>query len=238
MDNNENTKNQLNHIAIIMDGNGRWAKKHKLANDEGHKKGAESSKEAIKYCLENNVKYLTLFAFSYENWNRSPEEVKYLMNLLKKELGKEIKNLIKNGVNLKVIGETKLLEEDLRKDIETAQKLTKKNTKLYLNIALSYGSRQEIVNSAKKIAARVQTGDLQLDDIDENLFSNFLYTGDAPDPDIMIRTSGEKRISNFLLWQLCYTELFFLDVLWPDFTQEHISQVVDEYKKRDRRYGK
>lgn len=238
MDNSQTTKNSLNHVAIIMDGNGRWAKKNNLSNDEGHKKGAESAKEAIKYCLENNIKYLTLYAFSYENWNRSPEEIEYLMNLLKKELGKEIKGLIKNGVNLRVIGEKKLLKEDLRKDIDKAEKLTRKNNQLYLSIALSYGSRQEIVGSVKKIASRVQSGDLKVEDIDENLFGNFLYTQDIPDPDIMIRTSGEKRVSNFLLWQICYTELFFLDVLWPDFTSDDFTSVVEEYAIRDRRYGK
>jgi undecaprenyl diphosphate synthase len=238
MDSNQQGKNKIDHIAIIMDGNGRWAKSHKLENVKGHEKGAISAKESIEFCLEKEIPYLTLFAFSHENWSRSPEEVESLMQLLRSYLAKELKNLIKNGVNLKVIGEISLLKEDLRKDIENAEKITKKNKKLNLIVALSYGSRQEIIESVKKISSRVKNGDLALKDIDENLFSNFLYTGSIPDPDILIRTSGEQRISNFLLWQIAYSELFFLDVLWPDFNKQHLEDVTSQYYNRERRYGK
>ncbi len=225
------TESTLRHIAIIMDGNGRWAQKRGLPRIAGHKKGAEVVRGVIESCRENGVPYLTLYAFSSENWSRSTEEVSGLMDLLKFYLGKEIKSLHKNDVKIVFIGDRSKVSEDIKKQIGKAEKLTSKNKSLTLTIALSYGSRDEIVNAAKTIAEDFKDKKISLEDINDELFEKNLYTKYMPCPDVLIRTGGEKRLSNFLLWQLSYTELFFIDILWPDFKKEHITEVISDFKK-------
>lgn len=232
------THNQLNHIAVIMDGNGRWAVKRGLPRTAGHKKGAEVVVEIAKAAKELGVKCLTLYAFSTENWKRSPEEVGALMQLLRQYLDKNFKELEKNDVKIRFIGERYMLDADIVEKMERLEKNTADNQGIVLQIALSYGSRQEILNAAKKLAERVKNGDMQLNDIDEQAFSAMLYTADVPDPDLLIRTSGEQRISNYLLWQIAYSELFFTKTLWPDFTKEELKSIIENYQTRERRYGK
>lgn len=232
------THNQLNHIAVIMDGNGRWATKRGLPRTAGHKKGAEVVVQIAKAAKEFGVKYLTLYAFSTENWKRSPEEVGALMQLLRQYLDKNFKELEQNDVKIRFIGERYMLDADIVEKMERLEQNTAKNQSLVLQIALSYGSRQEIVNAAKKLAERVKNGDMQLKDIDEQTFSAMLYTGGVPDPDLLIRTSGEQRISNYLLWQIAYSELFFTKTLWPDFAKEEFKSIIENYQTRERRYGK
>ena len=232
------TRNQLNHIAVIMDGNGRWATKRGLPRTAGHKKGAEVVVQIAKAAKEFGVKYLTLYAFSTENWKRSPEEVGALMQLLRQYLDKNFKELEQNDVKIRFIGERYMLDADIVEKMERLEQNTAKNQSLVLQIALSYGSRQEIVNAAKKLAERVKNGDMQLKDIDEQTFSAMLYTGGVPDPDLLIRTSGEQRISNYLLWQIAYSELFFTKTLWPDFAKEEFKSIIENYQTRERRYGK
>ena len=232
------TRNQLNHIAVIMDGNGRWATKRGLPRTAGHKKGAEVVVQIAKAAKEFGVKYLTLYAFSTENWKRSPEEVGALMQLLRQYLDKNFKELEQNDVKIRFIGERYMLDADIVEKMERLEQNTAKNQSLVLQIALSYGSRQEIVNAAKKLAERVKNGDMQLKDIDEQTFSAMLYTGGVPDPDLLIRTSGEQRISNYLLWQIAYSELFFTKTLWPDFAKEEFKSIIENYQTRGRRYGK
>lgn len=225
------------HVAIIMDGNGRWAKKRLLNRSKGHRQGAEAVREAIEGAMQCGVDYLTLYAFSSENWNRPAEEVKDLMGLLKMYLSKEIKSLNKEGVRVKVIGRRDKLSADIVKKIEDAEIITKSNSRLTLVIALSYGSREEIVSAVQALASKARTGDLDASRISEEDISNALYTSDIPDPDLIIRTSGEQRLSNFLMWQAAYAELLFIDTLWPDFTKELFAEAVDTYIGRDRRYG-
>lgn len=232
------THNQLNHIAVIMDGNGRWATKRGLPRTAGHKKGAEVVVQIAKAAKEFGVKYLTLYAFSTENWKRSPEEVGALMQLLRQYLDKNFKELEQNDVKIRFIGERYMLDADIVEKMERLEQNTAENKSLVLQIALSYGSRQEIVNAAKKLAERVKNGDMQLKDIDEQAFSDVLYTGGIPDPDLLIRTSGEQRISNYLLWQIAYSELFFTKTLWPDFAKEEFKSIIENYQTRERRYGK
>ncbi|MEE2698918.1 MAG: isoprenyl transferase [Pseudomonadota bacterium] len=225
------------HIAIIMDGNGRWAKAQGLPRTIGHQRGAESVRETVKASISLGVKYLTLFGFSSENWKRPANEITDLMELLKFYLQKEIKELNKEGIKLQVIGDRARLEEDIVKLIEKAEALTNKNTRLNLTIALSYGGRAEITDAAKRIAEDVAAGKISIDEINEATIDLRLYTSDMPDPDLLIRTSGEVRISNFMLWQLAYSELVFTDVFWPDFTREHLNNAVLEFQSRNRRYG-
>ncbi|MDA0781930.1 MAG: isoprenyl transferase [Rickettsiales bacterium] len=225
------------HIAIIMDGNGRWAKQRNMPRISGHKKGAESVREAIEACIEKSVSHLTLYAFSSENWSRPVDEVEGLMELLNYYLGKELKQLNEKNIKLNIIGDRTLLSDKINAKIQQAEELTKDNKSLCLTIALSYGGRQEIVSAAKKIVSNVIEGGLDKDKVDEKVFESFLYTSGIPDPDLLIRTSGEKRLSNFLLWQLAYTELFFIDVLWPDLKKQHILDVINDFTKRERRYG-
>jgi len=225
------------HVAIIMDGNGRWATARGLKRSEGHRKGAEATRKVVEAAAELGVKYLTLFAFSSENWNRPEEEVIDLMNLLRFYLKKEISELNKNNVRLLVIGDRSRLSDDIVKLIEKAEALTKDNDKITVTIALNYGGRQDIVFAAKEIAEKVKSGTLEIDEINENIFSQYLMTKDIPDPDVMIRTSGESRLSNFLMWQLAYTELYFTSVFWPDFSKEDIVEAIEYFKNRDRRYG-
>ena len=225
------------HVAIIMDGNGRWAKSRKLAKAAGHKRGADSIKTAIKSAIEANVRYLTLYGFSTENWNRPISEVSDLMGLLRFYLKSEVPNLHKEGVCFCVIGDRKRLDKDIVKLIEKAEKKTFSNTRLHLVIALSYGGRAEITEAARKLALKVKADKLDPYDIDEDLFKRSLYTRDIPDPDLLIRTSGELRISNFLLWQLAYTEFCFLDTLWPDFNEQDFDNAIAAFHRRERRYG-
>jgi undecaprenyl diphosphate synthase len=225
------------HISVIMDGNGRWAKNRNLPRIAGHRKGAESVREVIAACKEMQIPYLTLYAFSSENWNRPAKEVEGLMKLLQFYLNKELGQLHENNICLKIIGDRTLLSKKINDQIESAELLTKDNNSLYLTIALSYGGRQEIVNAVKNAALDVVANKVSIDTIDENLFEKYLYTKDIPDPDILIRTGSEKRLSNFLLWQMAYTELFFVDILWPDLKKHHIKEILAEFTKRERRYG-
>jgi undecaprenyl diphosphate synthase len=225
------------HIAIIMDGNGRWAKaqgKHRIF---GHKNGVRAVREATEACAEIGVKYLTLYAFSTENWNRPPKEVSALMDLLLLTIGKEIKTLQKNKIRLNAIGNIGLLPENNRKALLRTMEETKENDRMTLTLALSYGSREEMISMAKKIAEDYKQGKIKLEDIDESRISDNLYTADMPDPEILIRTSGEHRISNFLLWQIAYAELFFLDKFWPDFNRQDLYRILFEYQHRERRFG-
>ena len=230
--------NSCKHIAIIMDGNGRWAKKRGMPRTFGHKKGAENVVNITRAMKESGVKYLTLYAFSTENWQRSEDEVKALMDLLREYLDKEFKEIMDNNVKLVFIGERYMLSDDIREKIEYLEKTSKDNSDLTLCIALSYGSRHEIVNATKNIAKAYANSEISLEDITFDLISNNLYTRDIPDPDILIRTSGEQRISNYLLWQLAYTELFFTNTLWPDFNKDELMAIIEQFNNRERRYGK
>lgn len=230
--------NSLEHIAIIMDGNGRWAKKRGLPRSFGHKKGAEVVKEITKAVANMGIKYLTLYAFSTENWKRDPDEVATLMDLLRQYLKSDMKELQDNGVRIMFIGERSMLEADIVESMKRIEAETAANDKLTLCIALSYGSRQEIVNAARKIAVLAKRGDIQPEDVDDKMFSDMLYTKDIPDPDLVIRTSGEMRISNYLLWQIAYAEFFFTEVLWPDFNEKILADIIANFKTRERRYGK
>lgn len=231
-------ENRLEHIAIIMDGNGRWAKKRGLPRTMGHRKGAEVVKEICKAAEKAGIKYLTLYAFSTENWKRSEDEVSALMDLLRQYLKSDLQELQERGVCIRFIGERQMLAPDIVDNMGKLEEQTAANDKMTLCIALSYGSRQEIIHAARRLALLAKRGDIAIDDIDEKLFSDMLYTKDIPDPDILIRTSGEQRISNYLLWQLAYTEFFFTDVLWPDFNEKLLLEIIDSYKSRERRYGK
>ena len=223
-----------NHVAIIMDGNNRWTKKKKLKGFAGHEKGIDSIQTAVDTAIFYNIKFLTLFSFSSENWARPKKEVKFLMNLLRRYLSKKIKKLMESNISIKMIGDKKKLPKDIVNKIEKYQKLTSKNNKLHLNFALNYGSRNEILIALRKIIIKYVKKKIL---INEETISSNLYTKNIPDPDLLIRTSGEKRISNFLLWQLAYTELVFLDVLWPDFKKKHFADALNQYSKRVRRYG-
>lgn len=225
------------HIAIIMDGNGRWAKKHTIGRIRGHEKGVQAVKTTVRACLEIGIKYLTLFAFSMENWNRPDEEVQALMSLLEKYLDKETKQLNKQGIRLEIIGDLDLLNPSLKAKVLQAREETKNNERMILNMALSYGGRDEIVNAVKKIIREIRENKINIENINKGFFSNYLYTAGMPDPDLLIRTSGEYRISNFLLWQMAYTELYFTNILWPDFTKEHLLKAIATYQKRERRFG-
>ncbi len=231
-------ENSLEHIAIIMDGNGRWATKRGLPRSMGHKKGAEVVKEIVRAAGEAGVKFLTLYAFSTENWQRSQEEVDTLMGLLRQYLKSDLQELQKSNVRIKFIGENEMLASDIVAAMRKLETDTAQNDGLTLCIALSYGSRQEIVNAVKKTATLVKKGDISVDDIDIKMFSDMLYTKSIPDPDLLIRTSGEQRISNYLLWQLAYTELYFTKTLWPDFNKDELVAIIKDYKTRERRYGK
>ena len=230
--------NKLEHLAIIMDGNGRWAAKRGLPRSMGHRKGAEVVKEITRAAGELGIKYLTLYAFSTENWNRSEDEVKTLMGLLRDYLQSDLKEVQENNVRIRFIGEREMLDADIVRKMAEIEADTLRNTGMTLCIALSYGSRQEIVNAVKKTAALVKEGDISLNDVDVKLFSDMLYTKDMPDPDLVIRTSGEQRISNYLLWQIAYAEFFFTDVLWPDFNKKLLEDIIKNFNMRERRYGK
>ncbi len=228
----------LQHIAVIMDGNRRWAKKHGLPGTAGHKKGAETLQEIVKFANEQGIKYLTLYAFSTENWQRDADEVSALMDLLRQYLSKELKDLQENDVKIVFIGERQMLDSDITDKMSKIEQDTAHNDGLVLCIALSYGSRQEIVATAKKIASMVKRGDIKVNDIDTKMFSDMLYTKSIPNPDIVIRTGGEMRVSNYLLWQIAYSELFFSPTLWPDFNAKELEQIIQKFNQRERRYGK
>ena len=225
------------HVAIIMDGNGRWAKARSLPRIAGHRRGADAVRRTVRAAAELGVSYLTLFGFSSENWRRPIAEVEDLMGLLRIYLRSEIAELHQNGIKLRVIGQRERLSEDIRRLIENAERLTADNTSLNLTIALSYGGRSEIVVAARAAAQAVADGKLAIDAMDEDSFAGFLLTRDLPDPDLLIRTSGEKRVSNFLLWQTAYAELVFLDTMWPDFSKEDFEIALQEYHGRERRFG-
>ena len=225
------------HVAIIMDGNGRWARSRGLPRIAGHKRGAEAVRRTVKAAAELGIAYLTLYGFSSENWKRPPTEVDDLMALLRLYLANEIEELDGNGVRLKVIGQRDRLHPEIVQLIQQAEARTAANRRLNLTVALSYGGRAEITEAARRLAVEVRAGRLEPDAIDEALFERHLLTAGMPDPDLLIRTSGEKRVSNFLLWQCAYAELVFLDRLWPDFAREDLEFAIREYHGRDRRYG-
>ena len=225
------------HVAIIMDGNGRWARSRGLPRTVGHQRGAEAVRRTVVGAAELGISYLTLFGFSSENWKRPLSEIDDLMALLRLYIRNEIDDLDRNGVRIRVIGDRQKLAPDIVQLIEQAETRTRGNRRLNLTVALSYGGRAEIVQAAARIGGDIQAGKLKPEAVDEGLFSSYLLTADLPDPDFVIRTSGEKRISNFLLWQSAYAELIFIDRLWPDFTKEDLAAAIHEYQQRDRRYG-
>lgn len=228
----------LKHIAIIMDGNGRWALKRGLPRTAGHKRGAEVVIDIAKAAKEVGIKYLTLYAFSTENWKRPKEEVDTLMDLLRQYLSRDLEELTKNDIRICFIGERQMLAADILEKMQNIEEKTKNNKSATLQIALSYGSRAEIVHAAKSIAQKIKDGDMSIESIDEQTLSDMLYTKGIPDPDILIRTGGEQRLSNYLLWQLAYAEFFFTPTPWPDFSKEELRQIIETYQKRERRYGK
>ncbi len=230
--------NNLQHIAIIMDGNGRWAKRKGLPRAAGHKKGAETVKEITRAAGDLGIKYLTLYAFSTENWQRSKEEVDTLMGLLREYLKSNLTELKENNVKIRFIGERDMLDKDIVDSMEKLEAETAANDAMTLCIALSYGSRQEIIGAVRKVAALAKRGDISVNDIDIRMFSDMLYTKDMPDPDLLIRTSGEQRVSNYLLWQLAYTEFYFTDTFWPDFSKKELENIIQNFNSRERRYGK
>lgn len=232
------TVENLQHIAFIMDGNRRWAKKRGLPVAMGHKKGAEILIDTAKAVKNLGVKYMTVYAFSTENWQREKSEVDGLMNLLRNYWDNSFKELEENNVKIIFIGERNMLAADIVAKMVKIEEKTAHNDGLTLCVALSYGGRQEIVSAARRIASLVQKGDLTVQDIDVSTFSSMLYTAGIPEPDLLIRTSGEQRISNYLLWQLAYSEMYFSSVLWPDFSKTELEKIIQEYNNRERRYGK
>ena len=236
--NRSHLKNVPKHIAIIMDGNGRWAKERGLPRIAGHREGINSVREITRICGEIGVKYLTLFTFSTENWNRPKREVKALMTLLLSTIKKEIKELHKNNVKFSTIGDISILPKSTEKGIKKGIELTFNNSGLNLILALNYGSRQEILSAVNNIISDINKKDIEIDSIDENIFSSYLYTNNCPDPDLLIRTSGELRISNFLLWQSAYTEMYLTDTYWPSFRENELFQAILDFQNRERRFGK
>jgi undecaprenyl diphosphate synthase len=226
------------HLAIIMDGNGRWAKQKGFLRTFGHENGSDVVKKTIKSCSNFEIQYLTLYTFSTENWNRPKYEIDILMKILVKSLRKELKTLHENNVRLNTIGDISQLPPSARKELLEVVEKTKDNTKMVLTLALSYGAREEMTRAIKEISQKVKNNIISIENIDESIINQHLYTHDLPDVDLLIRTSGEQRISNFLLWQIAYAELYFIDVLWPDFTEQHLYEALINYQKRERRFGK
>jgi undecaprenyl diphosphate synthase len=233
-----NKDNLPKHLAIIMDGNGRWAKQKGLLRTLGHESGTKSVKVTVETCAKMGIENLTLYAFSTENWNRPKFEVDTLMKLLVSSLKKELKTLQENNIRLNSIGNLSKMPSSILKELNEVIEKTKNNTRMTLTLALSYGSREELLNVVKNISDKVKNNIISIDTIDESIINQHLYTHNLPDVDLLIRTSGEHRISNFLLWQIAYAELFFTDVLWPDFTEEHLYEAIISYQKRERRFGK
>ncbi len=226
------------HVAIIMDGNGRWAKKRSWRRIQGHEQGAETVRTVVRTSREAGISLLTLFAFSTENWQRPENEVNALMRLLKKFLKTESDEMMQNNIRLYVIGQKERLPEDVAHALDRVCQMTAGNDGMHLNLALSYGARDEIVRMVQQLAMNVGNNQIKPDDIDEAMVADHLYTAGQPDPDLLIRTSGEMRISNFLLWQIAYSEIFVTDTLWPDFSKEEYLSILDAYRRRDRRFGK
>lgn len=227
-----------NHVAIIMDGNGRWAKKMGKKRAFGHENGTKSVRECIDQSIKLGIKNLTLFVFSTENWNRPKTEVNALMDLLVYSLDKERVSLIDNGIKLNVIGDLETLKNKPKSKLESIISETKNNEKLNLNLAISYGSKQELVSAIREISNKVKNNIISSKNIDENIINEHLYTRNLPNVDLLIRTGGEKRVSNFLLWQIAYAEMYFTDILWPDFKKEDFLHALEDYQKRERRFGK
>ncbi len=238
MTHNNNSSKRPRHVAIIMDGNGRWARKRHLPRVAGHRVGLEAVRKTIKACVEQKIEVLTLFAFSSENWRRPAEEVGLLMKLFMTALDREVKQLHKNGVRLRVIGDVSAFSPELQQRIAEAEALTAGNSTLCLNIAANYGGRWDIAQAARSLAAMVERGELAVEAIDESLLAQHLSLAELPEPDLFIRTGGEQRISNFLLWQLAYTELYFTDLLWPSFDAAALQQALDSFASRQRRFGR
>lgn len=232
-----NTPFPLQHVAIIMDGNRRWADKRALPRLLGHREGVKTLKELVKYVGRHGLKYLTVYAFSSENWNRSLDEVNYLIELLAEAIKSELDELDENNVRLRFIGDLSGMPPALLAEFQSAMDRTKANTGLSLQVAVNYGSRLEITEAVKKIARAVQEGKLSVDAIDADLINSLLYTSDIPDPDLLIRTAGEMRLSNYLLWQSAYTELYITPVLWPNFKAKHFEEAIAEFSSRQRRFG-
>ncbi len=227
-----------NHISIIMDGNGRWARKRSLPRLAGHREGINSVREITRVCGEIGVKYLTLYTFSTENWKRPPSEVSALMKLLLNTINIEVKQLHKNNVQFSIIGDLDTLPKSTAKGLIEGVELTRNNNGLNLCLAINYGSRKEILDAVKSIAKKYKSGDIRINHIDEFFFNKELYTKNIPDPDLMIRTSGEFRLSNFLLWQSAYTEIFMTDTLWPSFREQELIEAIYDYQNRERRFGR
>lgn len=225
------------HVAIIMDGNGRWADRNGVSTISGHRMGAEATRKIVQHAAKRGISYLTLYAFSAENWLRPKGWVEDLMGLLRHNLKNQVQDLAENGVCLKVIGDRSKLPPDIISLIEESEAKTALNNKIHLTMALSYGGRDEILNATKNIAVKIKSGQLTVDEITAEVFAQNLYTAGIPDPDLLIRTSGEERISNFLLWQMAYTEFVFSPTLWPDFSPEDFDQALETYQQRERRYG-
>lgn len=225
------------HVAIIMDGNGRWAKKKVLNRIRGHEEGAESVRDIVRTSRKIGIAWLTLYAFSEENWKRPKHEIQALMTLLKRFLKSELDEMMENDIRFHTIGKTTKLPRDVQKALKKTVEETSQNSAMVLTLALSYGGRQEILDTIQKIAKRIELGDMTSEDITEQLISNFLYTAGMPDPDLLIRTSGEYRVSNFLLWQIAYTEIHITPTLWPDFRKDEYLRTIEEYQRRERRYG-
>jgi undecaprenyl diphosphate synthase len=225
------------HVAVIMDGNGRWAKKRAMNRIRGHEEGAESVREIVRTSRKMGIPWLTLYAFSEENWKRPRYEIEALMKLLKRFLKSELNEMRENGIRLKSIGRIEKLPEDVRVVLEDTIERTAMGRDMVLTLALSYGARQEIVDAFRKIGKRIQDRDLGSEEITEELINAFLYTADMPDPDLLIRTSGESRVSNFLLWQIAYTEIYVTPTHWPDFREEEYLKAIEEYQRRERRFG-
>ena len=226
------------HVAIIMDGNGRWAKKRFLSRIKGHEKGSETVRTIVRSCREIGIPYLTLYAFSTENWQRPQSEIVALMALLKKFLESEQKEMLENNIRLNAIGQIERLPEDVQQALHKVMMLTKKSEGMVLTLALSYGGRTEIIKMVKEIAIKTKDGIIDANSITSELISEHLYTKEIPDPDLLIRTSGEMRISNFLLWQIAYTEIYVTDSLWPDFSADEFVRILKDYQRRERRFGK
>ncbi len=232
-------KNKIpEHIAIIMDGNGRWAKKRGLPRAMGHRAGTKTTREIVRKCGEIGVSYLTIYTFSSENWLRPAQEVKALMSLLVEMVKKEVKDLNKNNVRLKVIGDLSLVPQKTLDELNKGVSETANNTGLTLTLALSYGGRQEIISAVKKTVSDAINKKISVDEIDEKLFSSYLYDPNLPDPELLIRTGGDMRVSNFLLWQIAYTEIYVTNLLWPSFKPKHLMEAIEDYSNRDRRFGK
>lgn len=225
------------HLAVIMDGNRRWAKNRNLPTSQGHKEGAMRVTDLVRNSVDLGIRYLSIYAFSTENWRRDKKEVDYLMNLLVEFVVKELDYLHKNDVKISLMGNIEDLPEKTKKEVKRSIELTKNNKKLHLNIALSYGSRNEIINAVKKVVEDCENNKININEINEESFKNYLYTCEMPDPDLLIRTSGEIRLSNFLLYQLAYTEFYFTDVMWPDFNKEELLKAIVSFQNRKRRYG-